>query len=133
MDYFDASIEVSEVSEVSEISEISIEGIDVSKGMESARGRIKFYKMLLNTYHGDGAETCANIETSLKNRDLILYTTYVHGLKSASDVVGAEKISDASKLLEDAGNRGDWDYIEKHNSDFLAEYKKLLENINAAL
>ena len=113
--------------------EISIEGVNVEKGLSSARGRAKIFIRFLETFYKEGNEKYTDIEASFTNRDIPLYTTYVHGLKSASQIIGAEEFSKQAEMLEAAGNSNDWDYISTHNATFLQALKALLENIGKAL
>jgi HPt (histidine-containing phosphotransfer) domain-containing protein len=112
---------------------IEIEGVDVNKGLLLSGGAIKQYAEILAIYSKDGLQKINEIRECLETKNTALYTVYVHGLKSASANIGAEELSDAAKALEAAGERGDLDFIEKHNGKFIAEFKKMLDNINASL
>jgi HPt (histidine-containing phosphotransfer) domain-containing protein len=69
----------------------------------------------------------------LENGDLALYTTYVHGLKSACAYVGADRLSEMAKTLEIAGKNEDTSYIEKNNDVFVEMLERLLDDIILAL
>jgi len=112
---------------------MEISGINVQKGLSSARGRAKIFIRFLETFYKEGNEKYPEIEASFNNRDTHLYTTYVHGLKSAAQIIGAEEFSRQAELLEVAGNNSDWDYISANNADFLQSLKALLKNIDTAL
>ena len=111
----------------------SIDGIDVEKGLSRMRGKQDRYLKILSIFYKEGLEKIDQIDACMANEDIGLYTTHVHALKSASANVGADKLSKDSEILESAGNRKDWDYISKHNAEFMLQYKKILENINAVL
>ena len=112
---------------------MEIDGINVNKGLTMYRNKIKIYKRLLADFLKDGNEKHKHMNDTFADKNIALYTTHVHGLRSAADAIAADKLSQAAKLLEDAGNRGDWDYIDAHNADFLLELKTLLENIDGEL
>ena len=113
--------------------DISIDGVNVEKGLATVWGKTKNYIRMLNTYYEDGPEAYQNIESSFNSRDISLYIIHVHGLKSASDVIGAEQLYNDAKMLEEAGIRGDWDYINANNAKLLLALDTLLKNIKAAL
>jgi len=113
--------------------EIFIKGVNVDKGLASARGRLKSYVKFLEVFCREGTEKHDNIEASVADKDILLYTTYAHGLKSASHIIGADEFSNTAEMLEIAGNNGDWDYIHAHNEKFLTELKTLVENVNKAI
>ncbi|MCL2853219.1 MAG: Hpt domain-containing protein [Defluviitaleaceae bacterium] len=111
----------------------TIDGVNVERGITIVRGKADRYRKILSVFYKEGLRKIDEINLSFADRDIRLYTTYVHALKSASANIGAEEFSKFSEMLESAGYREDWDYIIKHNSNFLSEYKALLENINNAL
>ncbi|MDR0311526.1 MAG: response regulator, partial [Acidobacteriota bacterium] len=112
---------------------LSIDGIDAKKGIAMSRGSYENYIRMLGIFYKDGLYKLNEIKESFSNKNINLYVTYVHGMKSAAAIVGAEKISDESKMLEMAGKRGDWAFIENNNAGYLRELELLLENIKREL
>jgi HPt (histidine-containing phosphotransfer) domain-containing protein len=62
-----------------------------------------------------------------------MFITCVHALKSASGFIGASRISEMAKALEDAGNQGDMAYIEKETGIFLSQLKITVDDISTAI
>jgi len=113
-----------------EISErIEIEGLNTEKGIFFSGGIEKVYLETLAIFYKDGLEKIESIKDSLNDNDLDLYTIHVHALKSASANVGAEELSKAAAILEQAGERQDKEYIELHTPALLASLETLLNNI----
>lgn len=110
-----------------------IEGVDTNKGLNFSGGNVKNYMGVLKIFHRDGANKIAELTACLKNDDLLLYTTYVHALKSACASIGAAQISEMAGQLESAGMKQDIAFINKHNENFYINLKKLLENIGEFL
>jgi len=108
---------------------IEIEGLNVEKGIFYSGGAEKAYLETLALFHKDGIEKIESINNSLNNDDLNLYTIHVHALKSASANIGAEALSKAAAILEQAGERQDKEYIEEHTQEFLASLETMLHNI----
>ena len=110
-----------------------IEGVNVSVGLSMVRGRMKSYKKVLAAFHVDSIQKISELEKCFENKDIRLYTTYIHGFKTVLANIGAQELSQAAGQLEAAGNIGDWGYIERHNAEYLLGFKKTLKAIEGAL
>jgi len=88
---------------------------------------------VLATFHRDGVNKIDEIKKCLETENYSLYTIYVHALKSASASIGALDLSEMAKALEMAGKQADFVYIKQHNSEFLKELEKVLDNISKTL
>ncbi|MCL2617640.1 MAG: Hpt domain-containing protein [Defluviitaleaceae bacterium] len=110
-----------------------IEGIDVDKGLSQMRGKLDRYMKILAIFSGEGRKKILEIESALSARDIVLYTTLVDAVKGAASGVGALKLSERAKELEDAGHRKDQPYILEHTDTLLREYGIILQNIDDAL
>jgi HPt (histidine-containing phosphotransfer) domain-containing protein len=88
---------------------------------------------MLQVFLKDGKKKSVELKTSFEERNISLYTTYVHGLKSACAIIGAEKLSEDAKALEQASKQGDLLYIQEHNDILLSDLELLLENIHQAI
>ena len=115
------------------ISNIYVEGLDVNNGISMTGGSVDGYCNALTVYYSNGRDKLEEIKNCLINKNLPLYTTYVHALKSASASIGAGEISAASGALEQAGLRGDIDYIYTYTPGFLADFSILLDSIDEML
>ncbi|MCL2415404.1 MAG: Hpt domain-containing protein [Defluviitaleaceae bacterium] len=111
----------------------TIEGIDMKKISSFMCENPERYLRVLGIFQREGMQKLQDISKCFANRDLGLYITYVHALKSASANIGAEELSQASAKLENAGKQGDWDYISKHNKGFLKQLNNILESIGNSL
>jgi CheY-like chemotaxis protein len=111
----------------------AIEGLDVNKGIRLSGGTIEYYYETLAVFLEDGLKKINEIRKCLNTGELPMYVTHVHGLKSASANIGAEKLSEAAYALEMAGIRRDLSFIETNNNHFLMMLEQLLSNINNAL
>ena len=125
--------EGTEMSVSGAIGAAGIEGVDIKTGLALNGGIMGNYIKTLEVFYSDGPEKISLLNDCLKRGDIKLYTTLVHGLKSAALSIGAGKLSDFAKSLEMAGKSGSFDFIAEHNGEFLAEFEKLLLNINAAV
>ncbi|MCL2762166.1 MAG: response regulator [Treponema sp.] len=111
----------------------AIQGIDITKGIARTGGSITQYIGVLTTFHFDTHEKIDIIEQCLESGNLPLYTTYIHGLKGAAAIIGAEELSETAKDLEIAGKRKDAAYINTHNTPFVDTLQCLLADIDKAL
>jgi len=110
-----------------------INGLNVPMGIQMSGGNEVLYFETLAIFCEDGLERIDMIRECLEKRDLKLYTTCIHALKSASAIVGADKLSEAAYELEMAGLRDDLPYIEANNKMFVADLKGLILSISAML
>lgn len=109
-----------------------LEGINASQGV-SMTGGVDNYLRVLYTYKTNCQEKYGQIQTCIESSDVKLFTTYVHGLKSASASVGATALSERAKRLEDAGTRGDIDFIANNIEAFLREIKKTIHTVDTLI
>jgi signal transduction histidine kinase/CheY-like chemotaxis protein/HPt (histidine-containing phosphotransfer) domain-containing protein len=112
---------------------MKIDGVDVAKGMATARGKLDTYLRILDVFSKDGRNRIGEIKNALDKNDIRLYTTYVHALKSASANVGAMGLSEAARVLEAAGKEGDRAFIDANTPRFLQLLEAVLNNIEKAL
>ncbi|MCL2702126.1 MAG: ATP-binding protein [Defluviitaleaceae bacterium] len=112
---------------------IEIAGVNVSKGIFMTGGTADSYLDTLDIYRANGLDKLKEIKSCLVNKDIKLFTTHVHALKSASASIGAEDLSAFAETLEMAGLRGDMDFIDAGAPKFLTELDELLQNISDVL
>lgn len=99
----------------------NIDGLSLSEGMYycgSSKAYIKFLNTFFHTIDNRGQE----IKESLERGDINTYTIKVHSLKSTSRIIGARQLSDFALSLEEAGERGDKEFITENNDKFLQLY-----------
>ncbi|MCL2721572.1 MAG: ATP-binding protein [Treponema sp.] len=112
---------------------INIEGIDAGKGVAMIGGKVSNYLNTLSIYCDDAYSKIIEIQNCLNNKNLDLFTTHVHALKSASASIGADSISAAANSLEIAGMHMDTDYIYENTGTFITNLEALLSRIREAL
>jgi len=112
---------------------VEIDGLDVDKGFMMTGGNADDYFHVLSVYLNDGFTKIEEIQASLENNDIGLFTTHVHALKSASASIGASAVSTAAKELESAGRRKDLKFIHDNVGVFTTELKGILKNIDEYL
>lgn len=105
-----------------------ISGLDPDCGIENC-GSFESFLSVLTVFHKSAKESIDDIRQSFETMDIPAYTVKVHGLKSASRIIGAAELSTAAKELEDAGRAGDADFIRAHNGRLLEMYVALEEKL----
>lgn len=112
---------------------MKINGVNTEKGLARLAGRMKSYQKILGVFCKDSRQKVGELDDCFTNRNASLYTTHVHGLKSALGNIGAEKLAKDSEALEFAGMESNWGYVDEHHAGYIAEFHVLLDNIEAAL
>lgn len=107
-----------------------VEGIDAEEGIKNSGGAIGFV-FSAQLFYDTIDENAKVIENAYRENDIKLYTIKVHALKSAARIMGAAKLSDLAKSLEDAGNNANLDYIASHNDELLSMYRSYKEKLAA--
>ena len=104
-------------------------GLTTAIGMKYCMNDIDFYVEMLDEFVQMADERIDKLTRSLENRDLEKYRITVHSLKSASRTIGAKKLSEDAKALEDAAKNGDIGFILSHNDDLIGELKSIVSGI----
>ena len=104
--------------------------IDVAKGITSCMGDIESYKDILRTFAGTCEKTVTNINECIAKNIYNEFTTYVHAVKSSAKSIGAIKLSEMALNMEEAGKKGDREFIRLYLIDFISEYKAVFREIN---
>ena len=125
---------VNTAAEVNEIkNEIIIDGLNIKKAITIVSGSNEKFKKMLAVFCKDGNDKISEIKVCLENGNIPLYTIHVHALKSASAFIGAESISMTAAALEDAGKKGNIEFIRSNNDAFITDLEALLKKICATL
>ena len=77
---------------------------------------------LIKIYTSAIDETARQLDMFLANGDIKNYTIKVHGLKSTSRLVNELSIAKMAEMLEEAGNRGDMETIQKMHPELISAY-----------
>jgi signal transduction histidine kinase/CheY-like chemotaxis protein/HPt (histidine-containing phosphotransfer) domain-containing protein len=112
---------------------LELNGIDTALGIKNAGGTPGFYYKVLNIYHDEGVNLLQKLNNCLKERDIKLWTTYTHGIKSSSANIGAQAVSDAARHLEEAGKAHNWNFIDDNSEAFFASFSAVLDTVKQAL
>ncbi len=106
-----------------------LKGVNTSLGVEMVGGDTDKYIKILEIFLLDGRTKTEELNLCLRERDLSLYTTYVHALKSVLASIGARELSERAKSLEQAGKNENLSYIDDNHKEFIAGLTALLDEI----
>jgi HPt (histidine-containing phosphotransfer) domain-containing protein len=107
----------------------------VPQGIAMTGGTVEGYKKVLSMFRRDAEERLGLLQNPPDEKDLPLFTTQVHALKSASGSIGAAELSALAAQLEAAGkgalagNAGDLAAITEKLPGFTAQLAALAEDI----
>jgi HPt (histidine-containing phosphotransfer) domain-containing protein len=101
-----------------------IPGLDTVRAVTLAGGA-KNYLNILKTFPSDAVMKTEQIRSSRQSQDWKLYTTCVHGLRSALANVGSMPLSEQAERLTQAGRNGDMTVIENETETFLSDMMRL--------
>ena len=93
-------------------------GFSSESGFGYCMEDIDFYREMLTEYARSYEERAAELDKAYEEKDMKLYCTIVHGLKSASKTVGADDVSDFALSLEKASRDEKLEYIEENHDKF---------------
>ncbi len=105
-------------------------GIDPGQGVVNCGGTEE-YLSVLEGFHSTVSDRADEIEAYYDNGDLKNYTIKVHALKSAARVVGAMELSEKARLLEEAGNENNAEYIKANTAELLSLYRSYEDILSA--
>lgn len=100
-------------------------GINVQLGLDYCAGEEDFYWEMLQMFCEQGGEKKAEIVSLYEAANWADYAVKVHALKSTSLTIGAERLSEQAKALEQAGKKGDADYIRRSHPSLIALYDQV--------
>lgn len=103
-------------------------GIDVQAGIELCGGE-ESYLEVLKAFVKNAPVQQRNLSQSLKLGDYRRYTVSVHALKSAAASIGALKLSEISRMHEEAGNKENIAYINEDFVNLIEEYGEIVKAI----
>ena len=94
-------------------------------------GSKEVYRELLATFVD--SDSMSEAQQYYEARDLENYRITVHGLKSSARYVGADRLSDKAKELEDYSKNGDWDAIDREHPNIIPMYRTVETSIRNLL
>ncbi|GHV39149.1 hypothetical protein AGMMS49546_10720 [Spirochaetia bacterium] len=116
----------------------TLPGVDTAKGISMTGGTLAGYSKVLDMFRKDAEERLGLLQNPPEEKDLPLFTTSVHALKSALATLGAAELSAEAARLEAAGNgalqnnAGDAALIREALPGFAKQLAALVEEIKKA-
>ncbi len=104
-------------------------GINSKLGLDYCCGDETFYLEMLRMYYDQSIEKREELISLYEAENWEDYAVKVHALKSTSLTIGAECLSERAKALEQAGKKGDIDYIRKNHAELLRMHEEVCESI----
>ncbi|MCR5178880.1 MAG: response regulator [Lachnospiraceae bacterium] len=83
------------------------------------------FKTILRLFCRSIPQKSSELEEFYASKDWENYTIKIHALKSSAKIVGAHELSEMAQKLEDAGKKGDADYIREHHEEMIRTYREL--------
>ena len=114
-------------------AEIKITGVDIKQGIYYSGGTFELYLETLDVFYNDGVRKIQEINNSVLLDNMHNYTIYIHAIKSALANVGAYELAQTAKVLEEAGEKRNYEYIKENNEKFIILLKKLLNEVEKVL
>ena len=111
------------------LARLKAQGFDTAAGLRYSGDDSRFYKNLLVMFAKTSQRKIFNIESALKADDMDNYRTLVHALKSSSKMIGADKLSETAKRLEEAAKNGDSAYIHQNTTSLLEKFHETAQQI----
>ncbi|MCR5487812.1 MAG: response regulator [Lachnospiraceae bacterium] len=102
------------------------EGVDAAEGVMYCGGAEE-YLSVLGDFYDELKRKAEEIEKDYHSGDIRNYTIRVHALKSSARIIGAAGLSEKARLLEEAGDREDLDYIRENTEELLNDYRAFEE------
>jgi len=110
------------------ITTIQIPGVDVSKGMALYGDDADLYISVIESYARNTPAVISNLR-NVREENLAEYAITVHGLKGASNNIGAAHIGQGAERMEKAAKAGNLDLVLAENAVLLEETEKLVDDI----
>ncbi len=107
---------------------LKIAGLDVAEGIKNC-GSVKLFTELLGDFHKLINQKCTKLEKCLGDGMLRDYTIEVHALKNTARMIGAMELSQMFYRMEQLGNAGKQDEIEKGMPQLLELFRSYRETL----
>ncbi len=108
--------------------DIDINGVDMAAAVRNCGSQQAFFA-LISTVYKEGVKKLRCIEDYYKNRDLENYRIEVHALKSVAATIGAKKLSELSRIHEQAVIDGNINIVDESFPELTDMYRTLLDDI----
>ncbi len=107
--------------------------LDAADGVRHIGGDATLYRLILQTYLEESAETAAELETALLQHDFTAARDLAHKLKSSSGSVGAGSLHQTAAALQAALESAQADEAMRLFGEFSALFAQLTEEIRTYL
>ncbi len=104
-------------------------GLDTEEGLRFCANDISFYREILNDFIDTHSEKEKTLNELLEKKDWDNYGIQIHAFKSNLRSIGAAKLSEKARLLEEASNKGYDSFINENHSILLEDYDRLVKNL----
>ena len=104
-------------------------GLDVKQGLSHCMDDEEFYLELVSDFYKGQKEKSLELQQFLDKEDAKEYAVLAHAIKGNARTLGIPDLPDWALQLEEAGKRGDMDYIKENHAAFLSEYEKTANEI----
>ena len=111
---------------------VEIPELDTNKGLEQCDGEMKLYVSALRLYVANIPPVMDKMR-NVSEETLQNYTISVHGVKSTSEVIGAEEARKTARELEAMAKAGDLAGILARNDAFIKYIEELVAGIRTWL
>lgn len=117
------------------MKQYAIKGLDVECGLKNVNNQEDIYDMVLETYCQEAVEKMAiysQVDESFLQENLQKTIIDMHGIKGASNGIGALELGEQFRKMEFAGKDGDIAYLYENMKPCMDAYREMVEQINAA-
>jgi len=104
------------------------DNIDYQSGLVNCANQMDVYLAAIKQFLHDAGATTEQLSNAKDLGDAILFTTIVHGIKSAAKTLGAIELSRIALELEKYGHKQCFDEIEELYPSFKAEYQNAISS-----
>ncbi len=118
------------------MKDYAIKGLSAECGLKNVNFQEDVYDMVLETYCEESVlkrEKYAHVEEGYIRENLQNTIIDMHGIKGASNGIGALELGEKFRLMEFAGKDGDVAYLLANMESCMQEYKDLVDNITIYL
>ena len=105
--------------------------LNVEEGVVHCTGSEEFYLEILSDYVKESLESV--LERAIQEEDWKSYLIQVQSLKSSSLTIGAEEVTNAAAMVEQAVKDEKLDQAKQGHAALLVKYRQLLDQIRGAL
>lgn len=107
--------------------------IDQDIGMKNSGDDFEQYRTVIGIVYKYAGEKIERVRELYEKRDIENYTIEVHALKSNAATVGAMRLSDLARSLEEAGKKNNLEIIERDTNKLIDSYTTFADDLRKCL